>query len=168
MIGEIRDFETAQIAIQASLTGHLVLATLHTNDATSAITRPTDMGVEPFCFSSLLGVLAQRLVRKYCTHCQGSGCEHRTTQAMPGAPVRAAGGERRHSRLDSQPGRRSPDSRRGTGQRHGADARRRPAPHPHNGTTSREACCCVTRIERFCRLWCCQSSASDKYRPARP
>ena len=77
MIGEIRDFETAQIAIQASLTGHLVLATLHTNDATSAITRLTDMGVEPFLLSSsLLGVLAQRLVRKYCTHCQGSGCEH--------------------------------------------------------------------------------------------
>ena len=65
MIGEIRDFETAQIAIQASLTGHLVLATLHTNDATSAITRLTDMGVEPFLLSSsLLGVLAQRLVRR--------------------------------------------------------------------------------------------------------
>ncbi|GAA6120375.1 ATPase, T2SS/T4P/T4SS family [Acidovorax sp. FG27] len=65
MIGEIRDFETAQIAIQASLTGHLVLATLHTNDAASAITRLTDMGVEPFLLSSsLLGVLAQRLVRK--------------------------------------------------------------------------------------------------------
>jgi general secretion pathway protein E len=65
MIGEIRDFETAQIAIQASLTGHLVLATLHTNDAASAITRLIDMGVEPFLLSSsLLGVLAQRLVRK--------------------------------------------------------------------------------------------------------
>ncbi|WP_295852788.1 ATPase, T2SS/T4P/T4SS family [uncultured Xylophilus sp.] len=65
MIGEIRDFETAQIAIQASLTGHLVLATLHTNDAASAITRLTDMGVEPFLLSSsLLGVLAQRLVRR--------------------------------------------------------------------------------------------------------
>jgi general secretion pathway protein E len=65
MIGEIRDFETAQIAIQASLTGHLVLATLHTNDASSAVTRLTDMGVEPFLLSSsLLGVLAQRLVRR--------------------------------------------------------------------------------------------------------
>lgn len=65
MIGEIRDFETAQIAIQASLTGHLVLATLHTNDASSAVTRLIDMGVEPFLLSSsLLGVLAQRLVRK--------------------------------------------------------------------------------------------------------
>ncbi len=65
MIGEIRDYETAQIAIQASLTGHLVLATLHTNDASSAVTRLTDMGVEPFLLSSsLLGVLAQRLVRK--------------------------------------------------------------------------------------------------------
>jgi general secretion pathway protein E len=75
MIGEIRDFETAQIAIQASLTGHLVLATLHTNDAASAITRLTDMGVEPFLLSSsLLGVLAQRLVRKRCTACGGAGC----------------------------------------------------------------------------------------------
>ncbi|MBX3609729.1 MAG: type II secretion system ATPase GspE [Hydrogenophaga sp.] len=71
MIGEIRDHETAQIAIQASLTGHLVLATLHTNDAPSAITRLTDMGVEPFLLSSsLLGVLAQRLVRKLCVHCR--------------------------------------------------------------------------------------------------
>jgi general secretion pathway protein E len=71
MIGEIRDFETAQIAIQASLTGHLVLATLHTNDAPSAVTRLTDMGVEPFLLSSsLLGVLAQRLVRKLCPDCK--------------------------------------------------------------------------------------------------
>jgi general secretion pathway protein E len=71
MIGEIRDFETAQIAIQASLTGHLVLATLHTNDAPSAVTRLVDMGVEPFLLSSsLLGVLAQRLVRKLCPHCK--------------------------------------------------------------------------------------------------
>jgi general secretion pathway protein E len=71
MIGEIRDFETAQIAIQASLTGHLVLATLHTNDAVSAVTRLTDMGVEPFLLSSsLLGVLAQRLVRKLCPNCK--------------------------------------------------------------------------------------------------
>ncbi len=75
MIGEIRDFETAQIAIQASLTGHLVLATLHTNDATSAVTRLADMGIEPFLLSSsLLGVLAQRLVRKVCVACQGAGC----------------------------------------------------------------------------------------------
>ncbi|NML86077.1 ATPase, T2SS/T4P/T4SS family [Polaromonas sp.] len=75
MIGEIRDFETAQIAIQASLTGHLVLATLHTNDAASAVTRLTDMGIEPFLLSSsLLGVLAQRLVRKVCVHCKGTGC----------------------------------------------------------------------------------------------
>ena len=71
MIGEIRDFETAQIAIQASLTGHLVLATVHTNDAPSTVTRLTDMAVEPFLLSStLLGVLAQRLVRKLCPHCK--------------------------------------------------------------------------------------------------
>lgn len=77
MIGEIRDTETAQIAVQASLTGHLVLATLHTNDATSAVTRLVDMGIEPFLVSSaLVGVLGQRLVRKWCTHCHGQGCDH--------------------------------------------------------------------------------------------
>jgi len=71
MIGEIRDLETAQIAVQASLTGHLVLATLHTNDAVSAATRLADMGVEPFLLSSsLLGVVAQRLVRKLCDVCK--------------------------------------------------------------------------------------------------
>ena len=73
MIGEIRDLETAQIAVQASLTGHLVLATLHTNDSVSAVTRLVDMGVEPFLLSSsLLGVLAQRLVRRLCPHCKAS------------------------------------------------------------------------------------------------
>lgn len=71
MIGEIRDLETAQIAIQASLTGHLVLSTLHTNNAISSITRLRDMGIEPFLISSsLLGVLAQRLVRLLCPHCK--------------------------------------------------------------------------------------------------
>jgi general secretion pathway protein E len=71
MIGEIRDFETAQIAIQASLTGHLVLATVHTNDAVSSVTRLIDMGVEPYLLSStLLGALAQRLVRKLCPACK--------------------------------------------------------------------------------------------------
>ena len=73
MIGEIRDLETAQIAVQASLTGHLVLATLHTNDSASAVTRLLDMGIEPFLLSSsLLGVMAQRLVRKLCVHCKVS------------------------------------------------------------------------------------------------
>ena len=71
MIGEIRDLETAQIAVQASLTGHLVLATLHTNDAASAVTRLIDMGIEPFLLSSsLLGVMGQRLVRKLCPKCR--------------------------------------------------------------------------------------------------
>ncbi len=71
MIGEIRDLETAQIAVQASLTGHLVLATLHTNDAAAAVTRLLDMGIEPFLLSSsLIGVAAQRLVRKLCPHCR--------------------------------------------------------------------------------------------------
>ena len=71
MVGEIRDLETAQIAVQASLTGPLVLATLHTNDAASAITRLADMGVEPYLLAtSLLGVLAQRLVRTLCPQCR--------------------------------------------------------------------------------------------------
>jgi general secretion pathway protein E len=71
MIGEIRDLETAQIAVQASLTGHLVFATLHTNDAISAVTRLVDMGVEPFLLaSSLIGVGAQRLVRRLCLECR--------------------------------------------------------------------------------------------------
>jgi general secretion pathway protein E len=71
MIGEIRDLETAQIAVQASLTGHMVLATLHTNDAVSAVTRLADMGIEPYLLaSSLLGVLAQRLVRCLCPDCR--------------------------------------------------------------------------------------------------
>ncbi len=71
MVGEIRDGETAQTAVQASLTGHLVLSTLHTNDAPGAITRLIDMGVEPFLLvSTLRAVLAQRLVRKICTDCR--------------------------------------------------------------------------------------------------
>ncbi|KFC05162.1 general secretion pathway protein E [Trabulsiella guamensis ATCC 49490] len=71
MVGEIRDNETAQIAVQASLTGHLVLSTLHTNSAAGAITRLRDMAVEPFLLSSsLIGVLAQRLVRRLCPHCR--------------------------------------------------------------------------------------------------
>lgn len=71
MIGEIRDRETAEIAIQASLTGHLVLSTLHTNDAPSALTRLVDMGIEPYLLSSsVIGILAQRLVRVICPHCK--------------------------------------------------------------------------------------------------
>ena len=71
MIGEIRDLETAQIAVQASLTGHMVLSTLHTNTASGSITRLQDMGVEPFLVSSsLLGVLAQRLIRTLCIECK--------------------------------------------------------------------------------------------------
>jgi len=71
MVGEIRDLETVEIAIQASLTGHLVFSTLHTNDATGALTRLVDMGVEPFLIaSSLLAVLAQRLVRRICPDCK--------------------------------------------------------------------------------------------------
>ncbi|MEC5319225.1 type II secretion system ATPase GspE [Brenneria populi subsp. brevivirga] len=82
MIGEIRDLETAQIAVQSSLTGHGVLASLHTNDAISAVTRMTDMGIEPFLLaSSLLGVLAQRLVRCLCPRCKRA-------QTLPDGSIR--------------------------------------------------------------------------------
>ena len=71
LIGEIRDHETAQIAVEAALTGHLVLSTLHTNDAPSAVTRLTEMGIEPFLVGSALDcVLAQRLARRLCTKCK--------------------------------------------------------------------------------------------------
>ena len=74
LVGEIRDRETADIAINAALTGHLVLSTLHTNDAAGAVTRLLDMGIEPFLISaSLFGVLSQRLIRLKCTACHGTG-----------------------------------------------------------------------------------------------
>jgi general secretion pathway protein E len=89
MIGEIRDLETAQIAVQASLTGHLVFATLHTNDAVSAVTRLVDMGVEPFLLaSSLIGVGAQRLVRLLCLECRKPIVyEGKTYYAPQGCPA---------------------------------------------------------------------------------
>jgi general secretion pathway protein E len=85
MVGEIRDHETAEIAVQASLTGHLVFSTLHTNDSAGAVTRLVDMGVEPFLIaSSVIGILAQRLVRVLCKHCK---------QPVPVSPeVKAATG----------------------------------------------------------------------------
>ena len=71
MLGEIRDKETANIAVQASLTGHLVLSTLHTNDAPASVTRLINIGVEPYLISSAVNaILAQRLVRKICQHCK--------------------------------------------------------------------------------------------------
>ena len=71
MVGEIRDMETAQVAVQASLTGHRVFSTLHTNDAVGSITRLIDMGIEPYLVaSSLLGAMAQRLVRRLCPDCR--------------------------------------------------------------------------------------------------
>ena len=71
MIGEIRDAETAEIAVKASITGHLVVSTLHTNSASSTITRLEDMGIEPYLISdSVIGVIAQRLVRRLCPKCK--------------------------------------------------------------------------------------------------
>jgi general secretion pathway protein E len=92
LVGEIRDQETAQLAVQASLTGHLVLATLHTNDAPSAIARLIDIGIEPYLLTStLLAVLAQRLVRRTCPVCRGTGhAPAITSTASPAAPSLAA------------------------------------------------------------------------------
>ncbi len=94
MVGEIRDLETVTIAIQASLTGHLVFSTLHTNDAPGAITRLLDMGVEPFLISSsVLGIMAQRLVRELCLSCRVP-TELRADQARElGLPQRAIGAQ---------------------------------------------------------------------------
>ena len=86
MVGEIRDLETAQIAVQAALTGHLVLSTLHTNSAAAAVTRLRDMGVEDYLLTAVLrGVLAQRLVRRLCPHCRHAGAG----AARAGRAVRA-------------------------------------------------------------------------------
>lgn len=88
MIGEIRDGETAKMAVQASLTGHLVFSTLHTNDTVAAVTRLVDLGVEPYLVSStLLGVMAQRLVRKICDHCKGPHALSSEELAVLGIPV---------------------------------------------------------------------------------
>ncbi|MBI4696000.1 MAG: type II secretion system ATPase GspE [Gammaproteobacteria bacterium] len=99
MVGEIRDLETAQIAIQASLTGHMVFSTLHTNTAIGAVTRLRDMGTEPFLLaSSLVGVLAQRLVRTLCPLCRGTAPLDETTarrlglSKRPGTPIASAKG----------------------------------------------------------------------------
>jgi general secretion pathway protein E len=90
MVGEIRDNETAEYAVQAALTGHLVLTTLHTNDAASAITRLRDLRIESFLIAStLLGVIAQRLVRIICPHCATRGSvtpQQRELLALPEAP----------------------------------------------------------------------------------
>ena len=91
MVGEIRDLETAQIAVQASLTGHLVLSTLHTNTAVGAVTRLRDMGIEPFLLSSsLVGVLAQRLVRRLCPHCKTAYTAEASDCAVLGLPMEQA------------------------------------------------------------------------------
>ncbi len=87
-MGEVRDHETAEIAVQAALTGHLVLSTLHTNDAPSAVTRLVEMGIEPFLVAStLIGVMAQRLARKVCVTCHGTGCETCMHTGMRGRTV---------------------------------------------------------------------------------
>jgi general secretion pathway protein E len=95
MVGEIRDRETADVAIRAALTGHFVYSTLHTNDAPSAITRLSDMGVENYLMtSSLVSVLAQRLVRLICAHCKEPGEMRFTPEGEQIQTFRGAGCER--------------------------------------------------------------------------
>ena len=92
LIGEIRDNETAQIAVQSALTGHLVFSTLHTNDSASAITRLVDIGVEPFLISSsVMAVIAQRLVRVLCDHCKEPYTPDMAVQALGIRPDRLRG-----------------------------------------------------------------------------
>lgn len=101
MVGEIRDQETAQIAVQASMTGHLVLSTLHTNDAPSALTRLMDMDIEPFLITSTLtGVLAQRLVRTICSHCSEPAQPSAAELAQLGASEELKGAFRRGAGCD--------------------------------------------------------------------
>jgi general secretion pathway protein E len=109
MVGEIRDLETAEIAVQASLTGHLVLSTLHTNSAIGAVMRLRDMGIEPFLLSSsLIGVLAQRLVRLLCRHCKRpytasqSECEDLGVSAAQPPTLYAAAGCKQCNRIGYQ------------------------------------------------------------------
>ena len=90
MVGEIRDRQTAEIAVQAALTGHLVLSTLHTNDAIGALSRMIDMGVEPYLLASALaGVVAQRLVRQVCPSCKTTYLAHAGPGRAPTAGTRA-------------------------------------------------------------------------------
>ena len=176
MIGEIRDLETAQIAVQASLTGHLVLATLHTNDAASAVTRLADMGVEPYLLaSSLLGVLAQRLVRTLCPACRAaapptpgerdaagarSACRRRHAavdraglravqrhRAIAAAPASTSccSSTRRCARLIHDGAERARAARRGAARRHASLRARRRAAGSPTGTTSLAELVRVTR-----------------------
>ena len=104
MVGEIRDGETAQMAVEASLTGHLVMSTLHTNSAPETVTRLLDMGMDPFNFAdSLLGVLAQRLVRRLCSKCvhaQPATPAARSTSCWPTTCTPSATARQRPSRDD--------------------------------------------------------------------
>ena len=159
MVGEMRDLETAQIAIQASLTGHLVLSTLHTNDAPGAVTRLIDMGVEPFLISStLVAVIGQRLVRTICKNCRtpfeptetqlallnlsphdlgdkafyyGRGCSDLQRHRLPRAQrhLRAADHQRRHPRPDQRARAHGGDAPEGRRAGHDHAAGRRLAQH---------------------------------------
>jgi type II secretory ATPase GspE/PulE/Tfp pilus assembly ATPase PilB-like protein len=108
MVGEIRDEETAVMAIQSALTGHLVFSTLHTNDAASAVTRLLDLGIEPYLISSsLLAVLAQRLVRKVCSEC----CEERSISDQEQQFLRQAANNNQPGRNILKHGRGCPNCR---------------------------------------------------------
>ena len=158
MIGEMRDLETAEIAVQSALTGHLVLSTIHTNDAASTVNRLLDMGVEDYLLTStVIGILAQRLVRTLCEHCkepytalpevveqiwpdavhEDQGHHALSSEGLPGVRANRLLGAHLHSRdaADDRPaaqhGHEARDlvraSQRGDQGRHGDDVRGRPA-----------------------------------------
>ena len=116
LIGEIRDHETAQIAVEAALTGHLVLSTLHTNDAPSAITRLIEMGIEPFLVGSALDcVLAQRLARRLCTKCKEEYTPTRELLVQSRFPLAGRrAGSRRSTGRSAAPRARRPATRAGS------------------------------------------------------
>ena len=104
-VGEIRDAETAEIAIRSALTGHLIFSTLHTNDAISSIGRLIDMGVEPYLAASVLeGALAQRLGRRVCPHCRRAICRCPRTSAIAWLPRSSGGSTGRCGTVPAAPG----------------------------------------------------------------
>ena len=168
MVGEIRDRDTADMAVQAALTGHLVLSTLHTNDAPSAVTRLLDLGVPPYLISStLLGVMAQRLIRTLCPHCKAPGDppDEETWRMLTRAvPRRLAAADENARRLP-----RVPDDRllrpRGPVRNHDADAGDAPA-RPRRGRRRQAARAGVSRrhetAARLRREQDCRRAVDDR------
>ena len=166
MVGEIRDGETARIAVESALTGHLVLSTLHTNDAPSALTRLTEMGIEPFLSASALEcVVAQRLVRMLCTHCK--------ERAILNVPTLESAGFRAAFEVEAyQPAGCSPLRRQwlqGPLWPVRGDERDRGDPHAHDRARLRPTPSAAWRSSRACgRCATTASSGSSRESPRLP